>query len=131
MASERTVARLQSQILRRAAHCLQFELSDPRASFITVTRVELSPDVTSGKIYWSTLDDDRTKAEHLLDHASGYIQRQIASVLRTRTVPHLRWVFDESIAEAARLDRLIADARERDLEINPHADEEPPQDSTE
>ncbi len=120
MASERTVARLQSQIQRRAAHCLQFELSDPRASFITITRVELSPDITSGKIFWSTLDDDRKKAEHLLEHAAGFIQRQVAGVLRTRTMPRLRWVYDDTIAEAARLDTLIAEARERDRRINPN-----------
>ena len=68
MTNPRTIARLQARIHERAAYCLQFEVADPRASFITVTRVELSPDITSGKIYYSVLgsEGERSKAEHML-----------------------------------------------------------------
>jgi ribosome-binding factor A len=120
MANPRTIARLESRILQRAAYCLQFEIRDPRAAFITVTRVELSSDLRHGKVFWSVLGDEseRSRAEHMLEHAAGFIQRQVARVLETRHVPHLRWVYDESIAEAARMDQLIRDARERDRAIH-------------
>ena len=55
MASPKTIARLEAQILRRIAHCLQFELSDPRAGFITVTRVELSKDINTARVSYSVL----------------------------------------------------------------------------
>ena len=121
MANPRTIARLEAQIRRRASHCLQFELADPRASFITITRVELAKDLSSGRIFYSVLGDDSeiSRTEHLLASAAGFIQRRVASVLSVRNVPHLRWVYDDSIAEAARLDRLIREARARDREINP------------
>ncbi len=121
MASPKTIARLEAQIKRRAAHCLQFEVSDPRASFITITRVELSKDVTSGKICYSVLgsDSDRAKAAHMVEHAAGFIQRQVAGVLRLRRMPHLRWLFDESYEESIRLEEIISQARARDKEINP------------
>ena len=130
MASPKTIARLEAQIRRRAAHCLQFEVSDPRAGLITVTRVELSKDMSSAKIFYSVLGDDgdRSKAEHMLLSAAGFIQRQVASVLHTRTIPHMRWVFDGSIVEAARLDRLIREARERDRRMRAESglpDDEP------
>lgn len=124
MASPKTIARLQAQIQRRAAYCLQFEVADPRASFITITRVELSKDLSSAKVFYSVLGDegDKSRAAHMLAHAGGFVQRQVARVLKTRIVPRLRWVYDDSLVEAARLDRLIRDARERDREINPGAD---------
>jgi ribosome-binding factor A len=125
MANPRTIARLQARIQERAAYCLQFEVSDPRASFITVTRVELSSDITSGKIFYSVLgsESDKSKAEHMLKSAAGFIQRQIARVLDVRRMPHLRWVYDGSMEQAANMDKLIREARERDRLINPHAAE--------
>ena len=121
MANPRTIARLQERIRERAAYCLQFEVNDPRASFITVTRVALSSDFSFAKIYYSVLGDaaDKSKAEHMLKNAGGFIQRQVARVLETRRVPHLSWIFDGSTEQAADMDRLIHEARARDRAINP------------
>jgi ribosome-binding factor A len=125
MANPRTIARLQARIHERAAYCLQFEISDPRAGFITVTRVELSPDVSVGKIHYSVMggEPEKSKAAHMLASAAGYIQRQIARVLEMRRIPRLVWVYDDSVEKAADLDLLIREARARDRAINPHADE--------
>ncbi len=124
MANPRTIARLSARIHERAAHCLQFEINDPRASFITITRVELTPDVTAGKIFYSVLgsEADKNKAQHMLDGAAGFIQRQVARVLDLRRMPHLKWVYDDSVQRASDLDALIREARARDREINPGAD---------
>ena len=121
MANPRTIARLQERIKERAAYCLQFEVNDPRASFITVTRVALSSDFSFAKVYYSVLgdDSDKSKAEHMLKSAGGFIQRQVARVLETRRVPHLSWICDGSTEQAADLDRLIHEARARDRAINP------------
>ena len=80
MANPRTIARLEARIHERAAYCLQFEINDPRAGFITILRVELSSDVSVGKIFYSVLGDesDRSKAAHMLEGARGYIQRHRA-----------------------------------------------------
>ena len=121
MANPRTIARLESRIHERAAYCLEFEVRDPRTAFITITRVELSPDLSSGKIHYSVLGDEgeRSKASHMLASAAGYIQRQVASVLKLRNIPHLSWVYDTSIEEAIRMDRLIAEAIKKDEQIHP------------
>lgn len=128
MANPRTIARLEARIHERAAHCLQFEINDPRASFITIQKVELSSDLSVGKIHYSVLGDasDRSKAAHMLESARGFIQRQVARVLDMRRIPHLTWVYDDSIEKAAELDLLIREARARDRQINPHADETAP-----
>lgn len=125
MANPRTIARIEAQIQRRAAHCLQFELSDPRSHFITITKVELSPDLSAGKIFYSVLGEssELNQVSHMLEGAAGYIQRQVASVLKLRKVPHLRWLYDESILESMRMDQLIRDALERDEKI--HASHRP------
>jgi ribosome-binding factor A len=127
VANPRTIARLEARIHERAAYCLQFEISDPRAGFITITRVELSHDLSAGKIHYSVLGDeaDKSRAAHMLASAAGYIQRQVSGVLSMRRMPRLVWHFDDSVEKAASLDQLIRDARERDRSINPNADTAP------
>lgn len=126
MASPKTIARLEGQIQRRVAHCLQFELADPRAGFITVTRVELATDLATARVFYSVLGEDveERKSQAMLEEAGGFIRRQVASILRTRTVPQLLWKFDDSIREAARLDALIQDARRRDRNISSDPEED-------
>jgi len=133
MASERTIARLQAQIHRRAAHCLQFEVADPRSAFVTITGVELSKDLQHAKIHYSVLGDESevSRTEHMLEHARGFVQRQVAGTLQLRRAPRLSFHYDDSIAEAARMDRVIREARERDRAIRPEReqeDEAPPPD---
>jgi len=127
LANPRTIARLESRIHERAAYCLEFEVRDPRTAFITITRVELSPDLSSGKIHYSVLGDEgeRSKASHMLASAAGYIQRQVGRVLKLRRIPRLTWYYDDSLAQAARMDELIRGAIERDQEIQEHGATEP------
>ena len=119
MASERTIHRLEAQIQRRIAHCLQFELQDPRASFVTVVRVELNSDLSTAKVFYSVLgdDSDRAKTGGMLEHAKGFIRRQVSGVLRTRTTPELRFLPDDTAVESKRMDDLIAEARRKDEQI--------------
>lgn len=126
MANPRTLRRLESRIRERAAYCLQFEVKDPRAALLTVTRVELAADLSRGTIFYSCFgsEADLEKSARMLDSASGFIQRQVARVLETRIVPHLSWRFDESIARAAEIDKLITEARTRDESIRPALESE-------
>jgi ribosome-binding factor A len=131
MANPRTIAKLEARIHERAAHALEFEVRDPRNVLITITRVELSKDLSHAKVFYSVLGGkaERSKAEHMLSSAGGFIQRQVARVLETRKVPHLHWVFDESIEEAQKLDSAIKKALERDRVI--HETGKPPEDDAE
>jgi ribosome-binding factor A len=121
MANPRTIARIAARIQERAAYCLQFELKDPRASFVTITRVELTNDLSLAKVFYSVMGDeaDRSKAGHMLEHARGFVQRQVARVLHMRRMPSLRFEYDDSIETAAHIDQVIREARERDRRIDP------------
>jgi ribosome-binding factor A len=121
MANPRTIARISARIQERAAHCLQFEIRDPRAGFVTITRVETTNDLSLAKVYYSVLGDDgdRSRVAHMLDHATSFVQRQVTRVLKMRRAPALRFVYDDSIETAAAMDQLIREARERDRRIDP------------
>lgn len=120
MANPRTIAKLEARIHERAAHALEFEVRDPRNVLVTITKVELSNDLSHAKIFYSVLGgkSERSRAEHMLASAGGFIQRQVARVLDTRKVPHLTWEFDSSIEDAQKLDSAIKKALERDRIIH-------------
>jgi ribosome-binding factor A len=123
VANERTIARLEARIRERAAHAVEFELSDPRSAFITVTRVDLTRDLSRCKVYYSVLGSpaEQRRVQRMLDDAAGFVQRKIADYLSLRRVPHVSWHYDESIEELDRMDRLIEGAMESDREVNPDA----------
>src|SRR5262245_53153862 len=131
MTNPRVKARIEARIQERVAHCVEFELNDPRATFITVTRVEVSDDLSSAKIFYSVYgtEGDKSRSAHMLEDASGFIRKQIARVLKTRRVPALRWIYDDSIERSARMHQTIQDALEKDRTVNPaaHAEIPPPE----
>ncbi len=130
MANPRTVARVSARIKQRVAHCLQFELNDPRAGVVTITEVRLSADMRNATILWTLPEEkDRSNTLHMLDGATGFVRKQLGRVLETRTIPALRWEFDDSIQKAADMERMIEQAVARDEEIRGEPD--PQEDSEE
>lgn len=130
MTNPRVKARIEARIQERVAHCVQFELNDPRATFLTITRVEVSDDLSSAKIFYSVYgtEGDKTRTAHMLEDASGFVRKQVGRVLQTRRIPALRWIYDDSIEQAARIQDTIQEALQKDRAINPaaHADLPPP-----
>jgi ribosome-binding factor A len=118
MANPRTVARVAARIRQRIAHCLQFEINDPRSSDITITEVQLSADLRNATVLYSLISEKhRSKTEHMLEGATGFIRKQLGRVLETRVIPEVRWKFDDSLAKASAMESLILEAVKRDEEI--------------
>lgn len=104
--------RLNQQLQQEIALILQREVKDPDLGFVTVTRVELSNDLSYAKVGFSCLGDSdaRTLCQHALDRSSGYVRSLVKRRLRLRIIPQLVFRFDESIAGSidllSKLDQL-------------------------
>ncbi len=111
--NERRVARLEQQIKAKVAEVISRDISDPRRGLITITRVKLDREMVSCKVYWSVLgnEKDRKLNGHMLNHAARFIQHEVATVLHTRTVPRVQFIFDESITGALRIDNILRELR--------------------
>src|SRR6185295_1770966 len=109
MVNPRSKARIEARIQERAAYCVEFELNDPRSTFITITRVEVSDDLSTAKVFYSVYgtEGDKSRTARMLDDAAGFVRRQVARVLKTRRVPTLRWFYDDSIERTARMHETI------------------------
>ncbi len=116
MASERRIARLESMLLREVSDVIQNRLGDPRMGFVSVTKVELSPDCTSAKISVSVLGGKKEKGKTMsaLRHASGFVQREASRAIKLRTMPRITFHLDESIEKSVEICKIIDRAVEKD-----------------
>lgn len=112
--NERRVNRLESLIKEKIATVLLRDMADPRLGLVTITRVKLDREMALCKVYWSVLggEKERKTNERTLQHARGYVRREIASILNTRSVPAVEFVFDESVAGALRVESILKQLRD-------------------
>jgi ribosome-binding factor A len=105
--------RLADQIRGVVAEMIERDLKDPRIGFVTVTGVDLSPDLVHARVLVSVLGDDRARAESLagLNSAAGYVRHEITARLRLRRAPEVAFVFDTGAEQAARIEALLGQLR--------------------
>ncbi len=115
--------RLAGQIQRELSQLLRTEIRDPRMGMVTITAVEVVRDLSHAKVYFtSMLDKDKEGSVEALRSASGFLRSEVGKRIRTRIVPQLHFVYDESVEEGARMDRLISDAVASDHESGDEAE---------
>jgi ribosome-binding factor A len=104
--------RVGEQIQREVAAILQEEFKDPRLGMISVSGVEVSRDLAHARVYISVLGgvEDVAETIRVLNKAAGFVRHQLGQRMRLRSVPQLRFLYDGSLAEGARMDALIAEA---------------------
>ena len=103
--------RVDEAIREVLSDALTQNVKDPRIGFVTVTDVSTSPDLRHARVYVSVLGDEAARAASLegLRSAHGFLQGQINAELRLKRTPELRFVDDDTVRRAARLEALLDD----------------------
>lgn len=109
--------RIAEQIQRKLAQLIQQEVKDPRLpGFITVSAVNVSPDLSHAKVYFTVFNAEPDLAASILNTASGYLRTLLAKTMKTRTVPQLHFIYDTSLEYGQKLSRLIDEVNPPDLD---------------
>jgi len=106
--------RVADQIQRELANLIQFDVKDPRVGMVTITTVEVTKEFEKARIYFTVLGDDKTRESTAegLARAAGFLRKELARRLKLRTTPGLQFVYDKSIAHAAKMSQLISSAND-------------------
>ena len=85
------------------------EVKDPRVGFMTLTEVEMTPDLRQARVYVSVLGSDEERAETLaaLRSAARFIRFHLKPRLRMRQIPELEFRDDRSMEHAQQIDRAL------------------------
>jgi ribosome-binding factor A len=98
------------------AEALVSDVRDPRIQLVTVTRVQVSPDLSFARVAVVAHGDDEAKEQALegLASAAGFFRSRVARALSARTTPELRFELDRGVEHAARIDQILADLKRED-----------------
>ena len=95
-------------IQRELSDLLRREVRDPRVGMVTLTSVDVSPDLSHAKVFFTLLEkekkDETTKG---LQRAASFLRSQLSHRMSMYTTPELRFVYDESVERGDRLSQLI------------------------
>ena len=102
--------RMSDRIHQILSHLLMREISDPRLQDITVTDVELDPELMYAKVFISAMGDESREAEVMkaIRRAGGFLRREIGKRIRLRHTPELHFHWDHSLERANRINQLIS-----------------------
>lgn len=105
---------------------------DPGIGFVTVTRVQVTPDLQLARVFYTVMgtEAERRETQRGLARALPFLRRQVGERLRLRRVPELQFVFDKSIEAQERVERLLQEIHEADAAADQtkHDDPDPKQD---
>ena len=104
--------RVGDQLQKELADLLRNEVKDPRVGAVTVTRVDVSPDLSHATVHFTHLAGHEHGDESVsaLRHTAGFLRSELSRRLDLYSVPQLHFAYDDSIEEGLRLSRLIDDA---------------------
>ena len=106
------------------------ELADPRIGFVTVTGVDVSPDLAQATVSVSVMGTDAQKRTCMrgLRHSAAFIQSEVFRRMRIKRAPEILFELDERVERSYRLSELIREARRSDPDGGriPTAPAEPP-----
>jgi len=95
---------------------LDREVKDPQVGFVTLTDVEVSPDLSLARVYFSVLGDEQAMLESraALERAKGFLRRELSQRLSIRYVPELQFVLDRSIERGQHIADLLRQVRQQE-----------------
>ncbi len=85
------------------------ELTDPRISDVTVTYVEVAPDMRQARVHVSVMGDEKKQNLCLrgLESASGFLQSKVGNRIDTRYTPKLKFVLDQGVKHSLAVARIL------------------------
>jgi ribosome-binding factor A len=106
--------RVSELIHRELSMLLMLEARDPRLAGVTITGVEVTPDLLLARVHFTVLGDKDAQQEALVgfEHAGGFLRTELAGRVRLRFVPELDFQLDKSAEYGRRIDELLEQAKE-------------------
>jgi ribosome-binding factor A len=102
---QRRVAELVHQ---EVSTLLMFEVRDPRVQAVTITSVDMTPDLKRAHIYYMVLDDEGAEeAQRGLESATGFLRRELGARVQLRHTPEIVFAIDEAEMQGRRIDALL------------------------
>jgi ribosome-binding factor A len=107
--SSRRVLKAAEAIREVVSMAILTDLRDPRVEGVTVTYVEVSPDMRQAKVHVSIMGDEAKQrlCLHGLRSSAGFLQSKISDRIDTRYTPRIRFELDEGVKKSLAISQLL------------------------
>lgn len=124
--SERHRERMAELLREEISRIVIEEMADPRVGFATVTGVDISDDLSKASVHVSLFQPEgqRRAALQALNHSAGFIRKKVMPYIKSRRVPYIEFVLDESAERGARIAELLREAGAVGMQTQEGADTE-------
>ena len=101
-------------VQKEISEMLLRSIKDPRIGFVTVTRVKVSDDCRSARVYFSVVgsEEERNRSLEGLNSAKGFLRRELGRRVSLRYTPDLIFQFDPSVEYAIHMEEVFHHLRE-------------------
>jgi ribosome-binding factor A len=101
--------RLNESIKELLSELVLNRLKDPRVGLVTITAVDVAKDMDSAKVFFTVLGDEnqRKDSKKGLESAKAFLRATVARELKLRTMPELRFVYDDSLDRSMRIEDTL------------------------
>ena len=112
-------AKVADRIKEVIAKRLEKGLRDPRLGFVTITDVRVTGDLQHASVFYTVYgtDEERSESAAALRSATGMLRSEVGKNITARLTPSLEFIPDGIPENAALIDSLLVEARNRDLEV--------------
>lgn len=110
--------RVQELMKQEISKIILEDVKDPRIGFVTVTRVHVTNDLRSARVFVSLLGSDEQMADcwRGLNRSLGFIRREVGRRVRLRYTPELSLEIDDSMAYSAHIQKLLLGIQREETE---------------
>jgi ribosome-binding factor A len=101
--------RVNEQIQRELSSIIQREIQESALGMLTISAVEISPDLREGRVYVTVLGGrwNNEQTVKYLNEMAGFLRHHLSQRLNLRITPRLRFIYDASVEYGNRLSALI------------------------
>lgn len=131
--SSRRVLKAAEAIREVVSTAILIDIKDPRVRDVTVTYVEVAPDMRSAKIHVSIMGNESRQQLSIrgLESAAGFLQSKVAKRIDTRYTPRLQFILDQGVKNSIAISKILAEVLPKDSPVqvdSPAQDDSPARD---
>jgi ribosome-binding factor A len=107
----RRVLKVAEAIREVVSMAILTQMRDPRVCDVTVTFVEVSPDLRTAKVHVSVMGDEKKQqlCLHGLQHAAGFLQSKVNDRVETRYTPKLQFKLDQGVKNSLKVAQILSE----------------------
>ncbi len=107
--------RIEKELLKLISNTIEFKMRDKRLALVSIVDVKISEDLGYANIHYRTLSQkEKKEAEKAFQKAAGFIKNEIAKAKILRTIPELRFFYDDTEDRAEKIEELIKKIHEEE-----------------